>query len=155
VLSTDQKGAVAEAAIALAALELGLGVYRPYGDERCDLVFEVGSRLLRIQCKSASRHEDVIVVRCYRARRTAAGLLRQYYSNADVDAFAAYCPDVRQCYFIPFAEVPAGATLHLRLGPTRNNQARRIRWATDYDFAARLARLGAVAQLGERRAGSA
>ena len=155
MLTTDQKGAVAETAIALAALELGIGVYPPFGDGRCDFIFEVGPRLLRIQCKWASRHADVIIVRCYRARRNAAGLLRQYYSDDDVDAFAAYCPEVRQCYFIPFADVPSGATLHLRLAPARNNQARRIRWAAEYEFAATLGARGAVAQLGERRAGSA
>ena len=44
--------------------------------------------------------------------------------------------------------------VHLRLGPTRNNQAQRIHWAEDYDFAARLRSLGAVAQLGERQSGT-
>ena len=37
--------------------------------------------------------------------------------------------------------------MHLRLGPTKNNQAKKLKWAADY-------RLGAVAQLEERLAGS-
>jgi hypothetical protein len=44
--------------------------------------------------------------------------------------------------------------VQLRISPTKNNQERRIRWARDYEFAATLRRLGAVAQLGERAAGS-
>jgi hypothetical protein len=34
MLTTDQKGVIAEAAITLAALELGVGVSKPAGDER-------------------------------------------------------------------------------------------------------------------------
>jgi hypothetical protein len=41
-------------------------------------------------------------------------------------------------------------TVQLRLSPTHNNQQLKINWADDYDFAARLGALGAVAQLGER-----
>ena len=155
MLTTDQKGAIAELAVAKAALEAGAGVYLPFGDERADMMVEIGRTLLRVQCKWAKRYDDVIVVRCYRARRNASGLLRQFYSPADVDLFAAYCAELDRCYLIPFDDVPPGATLQLRLAPARNNQARRIRWARDYEFAATLERLGAVAQLGERRAGSA
>jgi hypothetical protein len=43
----------------------------------------------------------------------------------------------------------------LRLYPTRNNQRDGINWAAHYEFAATLGRLGAVAQLGERRHGMA
>jgi len=154
VLTTDQKGAIAEAAVSLAALELGIRVYRPLADEPCDLIFRTDDSFLRIQCKWASVYRGAIVIRCYRARRNAAGLLRQYYSPDEVDAFAAYCQETRACYFLPFDQVPRGAIVQLRVNPTRNNQQRRIRWARDYEFAATLSRRGAVAQLGERAAGS-
>jgi hypothetical protein len=155
VLTSDQKGAIAELEVAKAAIEAGVGVYLPFSDERADMLFEVGETILRVQCKWATQYGDVIIVRCYRARRNADGLLRQFYSANEVDLFAVYCASVDRCFLIPFADVPAGATMQLRVAPTRNNQARRIRWAEDYDFAATLRRLGAVAQLGERRAGSA
>jgi hypothetical protein len=64
VLTTDQKGAIAEAAISLAALELGVRVYRPCADEPCDLIFGTDRSFLRIQCKWASIYRDVIVIRC-------------------------------------------------------------------------------------------
>jgi hypothetical protein len=64
VLTTDQKGATAEAAIVQAAIEAGLGVGRPVVDQRYDLIFDLGLSLLRIQCKWASRVGDVLVVRC-------------------------------------------------------------------------------------------
>ena len=44
-MTTDQKGAIAEAAIALAAMKLGVDVYRPLGEGgRYDLILDVGSR---------------------------------------------------------------------------------------------------------------
>ena len=45
--------------------------------------------------------------------------------------------------------------LSLRTSPTVNNQRRRINWADDFDFGARLGiPRGAVAQLGERQSGT-
>ena len=149
MLSTDQKGAVAELAIATAAADLGIGVWGAYTVERYDLIFD----LLRVQCKWASRQGDVIVVRCYRNRRNRNGLLRQYYSPDEIDAHAAYCADVRKCYLLPIGEFANRIAIQLRLGPARNNQSLGINWAKDYEFAAKLGALGAIAQLGERVSG--
>jgi len=51
MLTTNQKGAVAETAIAHEAIKLGIGVYRPLCDERYDLIFDLGPTLVRVQCK--------------------------------------------------------------------------------------------------------
>ena len=54
VLTPTEKGNIAEAAIAAAAVKLGLGVALPVGDgRRYDLVLDTGARLLRVQCKWA------------------------------------------------------------------------------------------------------
>jgi hypothetical protein len=152
-LTTDQKGSIAEAEIAAAAIRLGIGVLKPLTDgERYDLVFDLRPQLLRVQCKWARRHGDVIIVRCYSARRNRDGLLRRLYSSDEIDAVAAYCPDVDRCYLLPL-ELALRAAPQLRLAPTRNNQRLRVNWANDYEFAATIPRLGAVAQLGERSDG--
>jgi PD-(D/E)XK endonuclease len=155
VLTTDQKGAIAETAIAHAAIELGVGVSRPIGDERYDLIFDLRPRLIRVQCKWAMRHGDVIVVRCYGNRRTAEGLRRSFYSADEIDAFAAYCRELQICYLLPI-ELFAGRTqVYLRLRPTRNNQRSLVNWANEYEFDATLDRhQGAIAQLGERQSGT-
>ena len=52
VLTTDQKGAILELAIAREAAALGAGVFKALTDgERYDLIFDVRPRLLRVQCK--------------------------------------------------------------------------------------------------------
>ena len=151
VLTTDQKGAIAEAAITLAALRLGVRVARPVSDERYDLIFDVGGRLLRVQCKWASHNRDVIPVRCYSCRRTANGLLKRAYGRDEVNAFAVYCAGVERCYFLTFECVPASGAIQLRLNRARNNQQVGVHEARRYEFAATLGRQrGAIAQLGER-----
>jgi hypothetical protein len=63
-MTTDQKGAIAEAAIALAATRLNIDVYKPVAEGgRCDLILGIGNQLMRVQCKWASLVKDVVVVR--------------------------------------------------------------------------------------------
>ena len=119
------------------------------------MIFLLDERLVRVQCKWAPRQGDAIVIRCYSNRRAREGLRRRLYTAEEIDAFAAYCPDVDRCYFIPFGAIRARSQILLRLGPTRNNQRQLVNWAEDFEFAATLAQhSGAVAQLGERAAGS-
>ena len=156
MLTTDQKGAIAELGIAWHATNLGVDVYKPVSEGgRYDLIFDFHDQLWRVQCKWARRYGDVLVIRCYSCRRAREGLRVRRYTPDEVDAFAAYSADFDRCFFIPIAVVGAKRNFQLRLSPARNNQKLGINWADDYDFAATLARpQGAVAQLGERAAGS-
>ena len=156
-LSTDQKGAIAESAIVHAAIKLGIGVLKPVTDgHRYDLVFDFLPRLVRVQCKWTRLHGDVIIVRSYSNRRTATGLLRRVYTAGEIDAMAAYCPELDRCFYIPAERVDGHKEMSLRVAPSRNNQSERINWADEYAFE-RLESNGpgAVAQLGERCHGMA
>ena len=156
MLTTDLKGAIAETAVAHQALKLGFDVYKPVNEgTRYDLIIDVDGRLIRVQCKWARRHGDVVTVQCCSSRRSRTGHIKRGYTSEEIDAFGVYCPDEDRCYFLPIEHFPQQRAIRLRLRPTRNNQRLRICWADDHDFAARLGRPGAVAQLGERRAGSA
>ena len=58
MLSTDQKGSIAETAVAPSAIKLGIDVYKPLVDgTRADLVFDLGANLARVpvQVGSTSR----------------------------------------------------------------------------------------------------
>ena len=151
-MSTDQKGAMAESAIVHAATKLGIGVYLPFSDgERYDLIFDLGRRLVRVQCKWAPRQGDVVIVRAYSCRRTADGLRRRGYGAEEIDAIAAYCPELDRCYYLPGERVVGRIQIQLRVAPSRNNQARGVNWADDFAFERlRFDLPGAVAQLGER-----
>ena len=89
-MTTNQKGAIAETAVAHAATKLGIDVYRPVADGgRYDFIFDLRCRLVRVQVKWGARYDDVIIVRCHSSRRTRHGLLRRSYTADEIDAFAA------------------------------------------------------------------
>src|SRR5918992_3670877 len=112
MLTTDQKGAIAETAIAHEATKLGVDVYRPVAEGgRCDLIFDFEDRLWRVQCKWASRHGNVIIVRCYSARRAREGLRRRLYTADEIDAFAAYGGRAAGGSFFPLGRFAAKAPL--------------------------------------------
>ncbi len=138
MLSTNQKGAIAEGAIACAAMRLGVGVFRAVADERYDLILDTGQRLIRVQCKTAALKGDVVLIRCYSCRRTAGGQHKRSYTSEEVDMIAAYCDELGRGFLIPIARVDGRSDIQLRLRPSRNNQKQRINWADDFDFAATL-----------------
>jgi hypothetical protein len=155
VLTTDQKGAIAETALVHAAAKLCIPVYKPISEgSRYDMIFDVDSRLFRVQCKWAVRLGDVVMIRCRSCRRSGTGLVHRPYTTQEIDLIAGYCADVDQCYVVPFADYFRRGSIHLRLEPAKNNQRQGILWARDFEFE-RLdwVRSGAVAQLGERQSG--
>ena len=156
-MTPSQKGAVAETTITAAATELGIVVLRPVNEGgRYDLVFDVAGRLLRIQCKWAPLQREVVLVRARTCRYGPTGhYIRTHYSNDEVDAIVGYCPELRRSFYVPIEEFSGQGGVHLRLSPARNNQRLGVRLADDFDLDTMLIRLGAVAQLGERRRGTA
>ena len=149
VLSTNQKGAIAETAIAHAAVKLGIEVYRPVAEGgRFDLIFAFAdASLARVQCKWAPLVKGTVAIRAYSARRAREGMRYRSYTVDEIDAIAAYCPDTEGCYYVPVERVAGRRVIHLRTQPTRNHQVDRVNYAVEYE-------LGAIAQLGERVAGS-
>jgi hypothetical protein len=151
VLTPSQKGSIAESAIVSAAIKLGIPVFKPINEGlRYNLIFELAGEFFRVQCKWIVRRGKAMTVPCFSRRRSADGFVNRRYTADEIDAFAAYCPQVDRCYFLRLAKFPDSHTIQLRLAPTRNNQQRGIHWAEEYEFGATLGRPGAVAQLGER-----
>jgi hypothetical protein len=148
-MTSNQKGAIAETAIAHAAVKLGIEVYRPVAEGgRFDLIFAFADgSLSRVQCKWAPLIRDTVAIRAYSARRAREGLRHRSYTASEIDAIAAYCPANEKCYYVPVERVDGRRVVHLRTAPARNNQVERVNYAVEYE-------LGAIAQLGERVAGS-
>ena len=151
-MNPNLKGNIAEAVIAAEATKLGIAVFRPQLEHgRVDLVFELGKRLLRVQCKWARLSDDgsVVIVSSGTSRRGANGYIRSTYGDDEVDLLAAYCGELDRCFLLP-PEVFAGqSSVQLRIAAALNCQRVSINLAADYEFP------GAVAQLEERRNGIA
>lgn len=140
----NQKGNVAELAIAKEAAGLGLSVLAPLTEHGpYDLGIEIGGRLMRVQCKWAGYDGSVITVRVDRCRTNRRGYVRSTYRANEIDALAAYCESLDRCYLLPVKMVAGRRAISLRTSPTRNGQRAAINSASKYEF-------GAVAQLAER-----
>jgi hypothetical protein len=138
VLTTNQKGAIAEAAVIYECAKLRIPVAKPLADERYDLILDMGSQLLRVQCKWAALRGHVVVVRTRTCRRARDGLIHRPYGADEIDAIAAFSPDTGKCYLLPQDLSVNRGDVQLRLKPTRNNQSVGVRWARDYEFGATL-----------------
>jgi prevent-host-death family protein len=145
----NHKGNVAELAIAKEAASLGLSVLMPITEhERYDLALDLGSRVLRVQCKWATYNGDVIHIHVGRCRTSRSGYVRSTYGEGEIDALAACCEPLERCYLLPSKMVVGRYGIQLRTSPARNNQRAAINYAAHYE-------LGAVAQPEERRLGMA
>jgi prevent-host-death family protein len=151
VLSTNRKGAIAETAIAAAATKLGIPVLRPIVEHaRYDLAFEIGERILRVQCKWGGLHDDgaIIKVNLTSSWCTPTGYSYRRYEEEEIDLVAVYCADLDRCYLLPRALAVNRRAIYLRLTPPKNGQRACINLASDFELP------GAVAQLEEHHAGS-
>ena len=145
----NHKGNVAEAAIAAEAIRLGVDVIKPLVEHtRYDLIFDLRPPLLRVQCKWAPLSDGVVRVNLMSSHYTSGGKqIRTRYSADEVDALAAYCEELDQCYLLPISLVAGMRSIQLRLQPPRNGQRAALNWADNFELS------GAVAQLGERLPG--
>ncbi len=151
VLSSNEKGGIAETQIAAAATKLGVPVLRPIVEHgRYDLAFEIGGRLLRVQCKWASLERDgaVLRVNLQTCRHTPKGYVFGSYHAHEIDVVAVYSGELDRCYLLPMSLVEGRRAVYLRLTPPLNSQRACINLEADFRFP------GAIAQLGERSAGS-
>jgi prevent-host-death family protein len=147
VLSTNRKGAIAETAIAAAATKLGIPVLRPIVEHsRYDLAFEIGDRILRVQCKWGGLDEDRAVIRVNLTSSwcTPNGYEHRYYEKGEIDLIAVYCGELDRCYLLPHEPLVGRRGVWLRLTPPRNAQRACVNLASEFELQ------GAVAQLAER-----
>jgi prevent-host-death family protein len=150
-MTSNRKGAIAEMKIATAATALGVPVLRPMTDHgRYDLAFEVGDRILRVQCKWGALEEDgsVIKVNLQTCRHTPSGYVYGSYTADEIDLVAVYCDGLDRCYLLPISLVAGRRAIHLRLTPPRNGQRACINREVDFRLS------GAIAQLGEHLRGT-
>jgi hypothetical protein len=114
---TKLKGDIAEQAAVLQALKRGWGVLRPVGDRLpYDLVFDVGSRFVKIQVKSAwfDPPSGNYVVDNRRTKTNRRQMVRESYSESDFDIALLYLDELDLFYVMP-AEIfiSYGSEIHL------------------------------------------
>ena len=75
------------------------------------------------------------LVPLYSSRRSADGFVKCVYTSDEIDAVAAYSPELERCFLLPMGMLAARTYLQLRLAPSKN-KTRSHQWADDYEFEA-------------------
>jgi hypothetical protein len=114
---TKLKGDIAEQAAVLQALKRGWGVLRPVGDRLpYDLVFDVGTRFVKIQVKSAwlDRPSGNYVVDNRRTKTNRRQMVRESYGSSDFDIALLYLDALDLFYVMPAQVfISYGSEIHL------------------------------------------
>ena len=90
----------------------------------------------------------VIKVWLRSSRLTPSGYVTAPYTAKQIDLVAVYCGQLDRCYLLPSEIACERTSIELRVTPPLNGQRACINLSSDYEFR------GAIAQLGERSAGS-
>jgi hypothetical protein len=130
-MSSARRGNEAEAVVLSALAKQGYDVAIPFGEgQPYDLIVDLGGRdFLRVQCKRAWPLQGCVV---FNSRSTDHGRGPQSYIGL-ADIFGVYFPPTDAVYLVPIDAV-ASFEGRLRLEPTRNNQKRLIRFATEFEI---------------------
>jgi len=130
-MSSARRGNEAEAAVLSALVKRGYDVAVPFGEGLpYDLLVDLGGRdFVRVQCKRAWPLQGCVV---FNSRSTDHGRGPQSYVGL-ADVFGVYFPPTETVYLVPI-EAVASFEGRLRLEPTRNNQKRLIRFASEFEI---------------------
>ena len=128
-MQTGDRGNLSEARILAALVVAGYYVSIPFGSgHKYDLIIDDSTRLSRVQCKTGRVKNGGLIFCAYSQSGNGSGRM-SYWGLADL--FAVLNPEDDKVYLIPVNEV--GITdVSLRLAPTLNSQAQKVRWAEVY-----------------------
>ena len=113
-------------------------VLMPFGEnQRYDLLIDDNGRFTRVQCKTGRlRRGGVEFNTCsftyHHPNNQGTKEYQKHYRGA-ADVFGVYCKEVDRVYLVPVDDVGIRACF-LRIEPTKNAQAKKVRWAKDYEL---------------------
>ena len=118
-------------------VQAGKQVLTPFGENvRYDLAVDTGEVFLRVQCKTSRLRNGVIRFNScsYTYHHPSNQGTRKYQHDyrGQADMFGVYCPVLDSVYLVPVDDVGTRAG-SLRVDPTLNHQAKRIRWAHEFE----------------------
>lgn len=128
-------GARSEAIILAELVRRGHTVLVPYGaNHRYDLAIDLGTRFLRVQCKTGRLRGGRICFKTASTRTSTSRVFTRGY-RGEIDLFLIYRPDTERVYALDVEEA-ASADGVLRVDPTANGQMKGVRWAADHELPA-------------------
>ena len=136
MIDSIKRGAITELYCQLHFLSLGYEVSAPISPCRYDFLVDLGSKIIRVQCKTARPTTDEqeigsIIFECRSSRNARQGNHEhKNYTKDEIDYFYT-CWDGKG-YLVPIEECSSSKTL--RLKPAKNGVVKGMSFATDYEI---------------------
>jgi len=134
-MTTHQKGYEAEAKVRLKAVASGWIVSVPEVEARYDLVLDDGKNLFRVQVKYCDVAKNGALYLYLRKECRNNGKTK-VYDGKEVDAIIVYVPRIDRFYWLPPSVFSGKKSLNFRFLPAKNNQAKRTRLLSDFEWVA-------------------
>lgn len=132
-MNTHQKGYVGEQIVKLRFVAGGWNVAKPEVEGRYDLIADDGQKLWRVQVKYADAFIGNAVHVDLRKQCRGNGVSK-VYTQSEVDAVVLYVPKTDKVYWVPVAVFDGMAALNFRLFGAKNNQKKRTRLLSDFEW---------------------
>jgi len=134
-MHSNHKGAIAEAKIRADLLSKGFKTATPDLPMSFDLIVYKDNKFYKVQIKYCSLKNGCLVVYLksnhYNARKNVKVVYKSYIKK-DVDVFAAYSPDIDECFYFSSNILDYNsAAINLRIEEPKHLN-KNIRWAKDY-----------------------
>lgn len=95
------------------------------------IAYQKGGNFRRVQVKYRSLKNGILSVSMKQSWADKTGTHIVKVDKNEIDLYAVYCPDNDQCYY--FKPEICNDLITLRILPTKNNQKKGIRLASDYE----------------------
>jgi PD-(D/E)XK endonuclease len=129
MLTSEQKGELAQLKVQLRAVEKGCVVSRPTVQCRYDMIIDDGKRLLRAQVKygdrSTQRSQGAVRVDLRKRHKS-------FYDDREIDVLFVYLPKIDRVLAFMAENFSGCKELCVRFTHPNNNQRKKIRLADDF-----------------------
>lgn len=133
-INTSTIGNIGESVAICEFMKKGIQVLLPFGQNvPYDLVIQINDSFYKIQCKTTKKvHNDTFMR--FDICRTGFKGKRMLYTSQEIDYYFLYCIENNYIGLVPINDAIGLSDLILRISPPKNNQAIKIRYASDYSF---------------------
>ncbi|KKN20512.1 hypothetical protein LCGC14_0934850 [marine sediment metagenome] len=135
MLTTKEKGDIGLTKIIAELTENCFNVSIPIAEHlKYDLIVEKNGKMFRVQSKYTSVKKNKIDIKIASSWSNKAGTYAIKRQKGDYDVLAAYCPQMKSCYFIHDNSFNNGRSIALKVSKSKSKyNSRKEKLASDYE----------------------
>ena len=133
-MNTKKIGDIGVLTVATKLAANGITSSFPIGDStRYDLILELNGMFARAQVKSRQSKNGFLNIEFTNKSTRRGKVIQKRYHPGEIEAFIVYNRSNDSLYILPLEMLLQQGEVTLRLGSPKNNQQKKLHWATDYE----------------------